>query len=235
MAISYSGGGSPTTYIQVDPSTKRMYIYSKEPKEGFVEYVSSKGKVSYRQYVNNVSGKIVRASFFDGNFGQVFNLTLEDEGHRYVIQFAVEDSAFYALARSIKNIDVSKEVKFSLYETKSNDKSYQAVSISYPNEKDAEGKEVRVEWGEELPKAVYNDKLKKWNFDALLTEALTRVEDFIKDNGLDTQQQATQTQSQPQAEEQESQTETKAAPKKETVEKKSIVEDEPELEDDLPF
>lgn len=230
MAISYSGGGAPTTYIQVDQSTKRMYIYSKEPKEGFVEYVSSKGNKSYRQYVNNVSGKIVRAGFFDGNFGQVFNLTVEDESNRYVIQFTVSDGSFYALARSIKNIDVSKEVKISLYESKSNDKSYQAVSISYPNEKDAEGKEVRVEWGEELPRPVYNDKLKKWNFDDLQTEAITRAEDFIKENGLNSYQNNNNTEETSEKEEAPKKEETKPAAKKETA---TLVEEE--SEDDLPF
>ena len=230
MAISYSGGGAPTTYLQIDSASKRMYIYSKEPKEGYVEHTSSKGNVSYRQYVNNVSGKIVRAGFFDGNYGQVFNLTVEDDSNRYVIQFTVSDGAFYALARSIKNIDVSKEVKISLYESKSNDKSYQAVSISYPNEKDAEGKEVRVEWGEELPRAVYNDKLKKWNFDDLQTEAITRAEDFIKENGLNSYQNNNNTEETSEKEEAPKKEETKPAAKKETA---TLVEEE--SEEDLPF
>ena len=224
MAISYSGGGAPTTYLQIDSVSKRMYIYSKEPKEGFVEHTSSKGNVSYRQYVNNVSGKIVRAYLVDGNYGQVFNLTLEDGGERYVIQFPVTDGAFYALARSIKNIDVTKEVKFSLYESKSNDKSYQAVLITYPNEKDSEGKEVKVEWGEELPKPIYNEKLKKWNFDDLQTEALTRAEDFIKENNLNTQQPQNNEPSKPAASE----------PENTKTESKSVI-DEDEDDGDLPF
>lgn len=224
MAISYSGGGAPTTYLQIDSASKRMYIYSKEPKEGYVEHTSSKGNVSYRQYVNNVSGKIVRAYLVDGNYGQVFNLTLEDEGQRYVIQFPVTDGAFYALARSIKNIDVTKEVKFSLYENKSNDKSYQNVLITYPNEKDSEGKEVKVAWGEELPKAVYNEKLKKWIFDALQIEALTRAEDFIKENNLNTQQPQNTEQSKPAANE----------PEDTKTESKSVI-DEDEDDGDLPF
>jgi hypothetical protein len=224
MAISYSGGGAPTTYLQIDNASKRLYIYSKEPREGFVEHTNSKGNVSYRQYVNNVSGKIVRAYLVDGNYGQVFNLTLEDDGQRYVIQFPVTDSAFYALARSIKNIDVTKEVKFSLYESKSNDKSYQAVLITYPNEKDSEGKEVKVEWGEELPKATYNEKLKKWNFDDLQTEALTRAEDFIKENNLNAQQPQNTEQSKPAASE----------PENTKTESKSVI-DEDEDDGDLPF
>lgn len=230
MAISYSGGGTPTTYLQIDNASKRLYIYSKEPREGFVEYTNSKGNVSYRQYVNNVSGKIVRAYLVDGNYGQVFNLTLEDNGQRYVIQFPVTDSAFYALARSIKNIDVTKEVKFSLYESKSNDKSYQAVLITYPNEKDSEGKEVKVAWGEELPKAVYNEKLKKWIFDALQIEALTRAEDFIKENGLDSYQNNNSNEETSEKEEAPKKEETKPVAKKETA---PIVEEE--SEDDLPF
>lgn len=224
MAISYSGGGTPTTYLQIDNASKRLYIYSKEPREGFVEYTNSKGNVSYRQYVNNVSGKIVRAYLVDGNYGQVFNLTLEDNGQRYVIQFPVTDSAFYTLARSIKNIDVTKEVKFSLYESKSNDKSYQAVLITYPNEKDSEGKEVKVAWGEELPKAVYNEKLKKWIFDALQIEALTRAEDFIKENNLNKQQPQNTEQSKPAASE----------PEDTKTESKSVI-DEDEDDGDLPF
>lgn len=224
MAISYSGGGAPTTYLQIDSVSKRMYIYSKEPKEGFVEHTSSKGNVSYRQYVNNVSGKIVRAYLVDGNYGQVFNLTLEDGGERYVIQFPVTDGAFYALARSIKNIDVTKEVKFSLYESKSNDKSYQAVLITYLNEKDSEGKEVKVTWGEELPKPIYNEKLKKWNFDDLQTEALTRAEDFIKENNLNAQPSQNNESSKPAASE----------PENTKTESKSVI-DEDEDDGDLPF
>lgn len=224
MAISYSGGGTPTTYLHIDNASKRLYIYSKESREGFVEYTNSKGNVSYRQYVNNVSGKIVRAYLVDGNYGQVFNLTLEDNGQRYVIKFPVTDSAFYALARSIKNIDVTKEVKFSLYESKSNDKFYQVVLITYPNEKDSEGKEVKVAWGEELPKAVYNEKLKKWIFDALQIEALTRAEDFIKENNLNTQQPQNTEQSKP----------AESEPEDTKTESKSVI-DEDEDDGDLPF
>jgi hypothetical protein len=187
MAIETRNGQGGTTYLQLDFGRKSMYIYSGEEKEGFEKHTTSTGKVSYRQYVNAVSGIISGAYFRENNFGGTdFILNFTDEDSKYSVQISIEDSVFQVIARSIKNIDVSKVVRMAIYESKgkTNGKSYFGVSLSYPLELDENDKAKLVEWGEELPKG---KQLRngKWDFSAANDEAYGRVEDFIKDNGFD--------------------------------------------------
>lgn len=188
MAIETRTGSGGTTYLQLDFGKKSMYIYSGEEKEGFEKHTSAKGKETYRQYVNAISGKITSAYFRDGSFGPEFVLIFTDEDGRYSVQMGIEDSIFQNLARSIKNIDVSKTVRFSVYGTKSktSDKVYFSLSLSYPEDLDSEGKPTLIEWGEELPagKQLRNGK---WDFSEANDEAYGRVEEFIKSNSFDTQ------------------------------------------------
>lgn len=175
------------TYLQLDYGKKSMYIYSPDEKEGYEKHKSSSGKVTYRKYVNAVSGKVDGAYFRDNNFGgKDFILVLKDGDEKYSVQMSIDDSVFTNVARSIKNVDVSKELRFSVYESRSktSDKTYFGTSLSYPKELDSEGKAKLVEWGEELPKG---KQLRngKWDFTESQDEAYGRVEDFIKANGFD--------------------------------------------------
>lgn len=197
MAIETRTGGTGTTYLQLDFGRKSLYIYSAEEKEGYEKHTTNSGKVSYRQYVNAVSGKVTGAYFRDGNFGGTeFVMIFSDGDAKYSVQMGVEESVFQTIARSIKNIDISKEVRLAVYESKSktSDKTYFGVSLSYPQELNDEGKATFVEWGEELPKG---KQLRngKWDFSAVNDEAYGRVEEFIKENGFD----KPQTQNDPQA------------------------------------
>lgn len=220
MAIETKTGGSATTYLQLDFGKKSMYIYNGEEKEGFEKHTTSTGKVSYRKYINAVSGKITGAYFRDGNFGGTeFVLVFTDEDGKYAVQMGVEESVFQALARSITNIDVSKKVRMAIYESRGNNgKSYFGMSLSYPEDVDSEGKAKFVEWGEELPKA---KQLRngKWDFAAVNDEAYGRVEDFIKANSFD------------KFEANNSQTETEQKPKDNKAKESANDVDD----DDLPF
>lgn len=188
MAIETRTESGGTTYLQLDFGKKSMYIYSGEEKEGFEKHTSAKGKETYRQYVNAISGKITSAYFREGNFGSEFVLVFTDENGRYSIQMGIEDSIFQNLARSIKNIDVSKTVRFAVYGSKSktSDKTYFSLSLSYPDDIDSEGKAKLIEWGDELPsgKQLRNGK---WDFSEANDEAYGRVDEFVKENSFDTQ------------------------------------------------
>lgn len=187
MALEEKSNNGGTTYLQLDYGKKSMYIYSPDEKDGYEKHTSNSGKVTYRKYVNAVTGKVTGAYFRDNNFGGTnFNLVFEDGDEKYSVQMSIDDSVFSNLARSIKNIDVSKDLRFSVYESKSktSDKTYFGTSLSYPNELDSEGKAKLVEWGEELPKG---KQLRngKWDFSESQDEAYGRAEDFIKLNGFD--------------------------------------------------
>ena len=187
MALEEKLNNGATTYLQLDYSKKSMYIYSPDEKDGYEKHTSNSGKVTYRKYVNAVTGKVTGAYFRDNNFGGTnFNLVFEDGDEKYSVQMSIDDSVFTNVARSIKNVDVSKELRFSVYESRSktSDKTYFGTSLSYPKELDSEGKSKLVEWAEELPKG---KQLRngKWDFTESQDEAYGRVEDFIKANGFD--------------------------------------------------
>ena len=222
MAIETRTGSGGTTYLQLDFGKKSMYIYSADEKEGFEKHTSAKGKETYRQYVNAISGKITSAYFREGSFGPEFVLIFTDEDGRYSVQMGIEDSIFQNLARSIQNIDISKTVRFSVYGSKSktSDKVYFSLSLSYPEDLDSEGKAKLVEWGDEFPagKQLRNGK---WDFSEANDEAYGRVEEFIKSNSFDTQTNT--------------QVET---PKEEKIVKNKKEKTKPDTEDeddDLPF
>ena len=173
-----------TTYLQLDYGKKTMYIYSKEEKEGYEKHVTSTGTVSYRKYVNAVSGKITGAYFRDSKFGgKEFVLIFTDNDGKYSFSIGTEDSVFQNIARSIDNLDINNVVRLSIYESKSktSDKTYFGTSLSYPDLLDDEGKATLVAWGEALPEG---KKLRsgKWDFTATNDEAYARVEDFINRN-----------------------------------------------------
>ena len=132
MALEEKSNNGGTTYLQLDYGKKSMYIYSPDEKDGYEKHTSNSGKVTYRKYVNAVTGKVTGAYFRDNNFGGTnFNLVFEDGDEKYSVQMSIDDSVFSNLARSIKNIDVSKDLRFSVYESKSktSDKTYFGLSV----------------------------------------------------------------------------------------------------------
>ena len=216
-----------TTYLQLDYGKKSMYIYSKDEKDGFEKHTNTKGTVTYRQYINAVTGKITGAYFRDNNFGgQDFVLVFTDGEDRYSVQMNIEDFVFTTIARSIKNIDVSKEIRMAIYESRGSngDKSYFGVSLSYPNDLDKDGKNKLVEWGDELPKG---KQLRngKWDFSEAQDEAYGRVDDFIKENGFDKFEKNTDN----------STTKEEDKPKKTTKTSTKKEKEDVEDDDDLPF
>lgn len=171
-----------TTYLQIDYGKKSMYIWNAEEKEGFEKHTSDKGKVSYRKYVNAVSGKLVGTYFKDGNFGPELAMVFQDDDGRYSISFGIDSSVFMNIARSIENVDISKTVRLAIYEHKSdNGKSYFGTSLSYPDVLNDEGKPTLIEWGPELPKAKQL-RTGKWDFSEPQDEAYMRFEKFIESN-----------------------------------------------------
>lgn len=214
-----------TVYLQLDYGKKSMYIYNPEEKEGFEKHTTEKGKVSYRKYVNAVTGKITSAYFRDGNFGQEFILIFSDDEGKYSVQMGIEDSVFQNLGRSIENIDTSETVRLSIYDSKSktNNKSYFGLSLSYPEVLDNDGKAKLVEWGEELPRGKQL-KSGKWDFSLANDEVYGRVESFIKANDFDKFDSSSNKNDDSSSEE--------SKPSKETKSKASKEDDDDE---DLPF
>lgn len=184
MALETRNNGIMTTYLQIDYTRGSLYVYSKDEKDGYEKHVSTKGNVSYRMYVNAVTGVIQTAYIRDSKFGgKDFILTLSDGDERYSIIFPQADSAYQSLAKLLPNIDVSKLVRISVYNAEYNGKTYLNVSVSYPNELNDEGKATMVKW-EDLPKAKQRPS-GKWDFGDVEEEAFMRGKRFVEENKFD--------------------------------------------------
>ena len=183
MAIEFRKENSGTIWLTADGVTRRMFVYSKEEKEGYEKFVSKNGNVSYRCYVSSVSGFVTGVYFRPNNFGSKdFHLVISDKetGERYDVAFEITSSPFMALVRNLDNLDVSKKIKLSVYPTKSEKtgKEYVGVNIVYEGQTDEEGKPLRVTWGRELtaPKQLRSGK---WDFTEMNDDAFVIAEEFI--------------------------------------------------------
>lgn len=78
-------------YLQLEFSTGKIFEYSKEAKEGYEEYTSSKGKVSYRKYHRGVTGELDSVSIRDTQFGQEISVSLKQEGTVVYLTFGLMD------------------------------------------------------------------------------------------------------------------------------------------------
>ena len=192
MALETRTTGANTTYLNIDFGKKQLYINSLEEKDGFEKHTNSKGKVTYRQYVSAVSGKIVGTYFRDSPVGKQLQMVFEDEGSKYSIGVGIDSVVFLAIGRTLKNVDIKNKVRLAIYPNpaKQGDKVYWGVSFSYPDIPGDNGKPLLVEWGDELP-AWKQKRNGDWDSSDAEDEAYGRVEDFIAKNGFDQQQQQT--------------------------------------------
>ena len=223
-----------TTYLQIDYGKKSMYIWSGEEKEGFEKHVSDKGKVSYRKYVNAVSGKLSAVYFKDGNFGPELTMVFEDSDGRYSLSFGIDSSVFMNIARSIENVDISKNVRLAIYEHRAdNGKSYFGTSLSYPDILNEDGKATLIEWGDELPKGKQL-RTGKWDFSEPQDEAYGRFEKFIESNDF-SKNSIADNQEEEEVKEEEDNKSKSSAKNTSKVKRKETQTEEPDEDDDLPF
>lgn len=78
-------------YLQLEFSTGKIFEYSKEPKEGYVEFTSSKGNKSYRKYHQGVTGELDSVSIRDTQFGQEISVSLKQENTQVYLTFSLMD------------------------------------------------------------------------------------------------------------------------------------------------
>lgn len=95
-------------YLQVEFGTGNMFSYSKDPKDGYEEFKSSKGKISFRKYFREgVYGIYRGTSIRDTNFGKEVSVHMVDsEGTNNYISFPLFDQN--------KNISVYAEALITL-------------------------------------------------------------------------------------------------------------------------
>ena len=78
-------------YLQLEFMTGKVFEYSKEPQEGYVEFTSTKGNKSYRKYHQGITGELDSVSIRDTNFGQELSVTLKSDEASMYLNFALKD------------------------------------------------------------------------------------------------------------------------------------------------
>lgn len=78
-------------YLQLEFSTGKIFEYSKEPKEGYVEFTSSKGNKSYRKYHRGITGELESVSIRDTQFGQEVSISLKQDDTVFYLSFSLMD------------------------------------------------------------------------------------------------------------------------------------------------
>lgn len=78
-------------YLQLEFMSGKVFEYSKEPQEGYVEFTSSKGNKSYRKYHQGITGELDSVSIRDTNFGQELSISLKSEDSQMYLNFALKD------------------------------------------------------------------------------------------------------------------------------------------------
>lgn len=78
-------------YLQLEFMSGKVFEYSKEPQEGYVEFTSTKGNKSYRKYHQGITGELDSVSIRDTNFGQELSISLKSADSQMYLNFALKD------------------------------------------------------------------------------------------------------------------------------------------------
>ncbi len=78
-------------YLQLEFTSGKIFEYSKEPKEGYVEFTSTKGNKSYRKYHQGITGELDSVSIRDTQFGQEISVSLKQENAQVYLTFSLMD------------------------------------------------------------------------------------------------------------------------------------------------
>ena len=103
------------------------------------------GKVVHEEHYDYVDGKIVDISTKENDYGRFWNVTLDDNGEKYTIQFNFSGGTASAFLKTLPNVDLSKKVKLIPKQTIEGDKKKSTMFINQ------DGKALKWFWNRENP------------------------------------------------------------------------------------
>jgi len=125
-------------YLQIEGKTARVFEYSKTEKEGFEEYTSSTGNVSYRNYYNKgVFGTLLNVSIRDSKIGEQLQISVKN-GDEYInLQFplytergGIENRYAESSIRYLPVLKKGKGYRFYPYAMEQEDSKYMKYGMS---------------------------------------------------------------------------------------------------------
>lgn len=108
-----------TTFLRIN-ADGQLYISSKEPKEGYVEYKSKTGHISYRKTYQGIMGKLSRVIIkeieYDDSKAKFVMMFIDDGNENFAIvmplftQKGGLNSYVKSFVRYYRNIDITKDL-----------------------------------------------------------------------------------------------------------------------------
>lgn len=143
-------------YLQLDQGKGSFFEYSGSEKEGFEEFKSTKGNVSYRKYYHKgVDGVLDSVNLFDGKFGKQIQVAIKAEDDTHMLQIDLYDqkdnvSNFAEeLIKFIPSLSKGDNIEFNSY-------NFIPEGEQYPRR----GFSIKKD-GEKVPRALSNAYYKK--------------------------------------------------------------------------
>lgn len=125
-------------YLSLNFTDGKFFKYSKEEKEGYEKHESSKGNISYREYLNKgVTGSLKGLKLRESEYGNEIQLLMEnDEGAHYCTfkiydQKGQVDNTFVKdLIKVLPNMELGREYTVFPYRFKPDDSKYFKSGVS---------------------------------------------------------------------------------------------------------
>lgn len=125
-------------YLQIEYATGKLFEYSKDKKDGFVEHTNTKGAVTYRRYFDKgLYGTLKSIEKRDSNFGEQLNVGVTDvDGNNNYISIPLFDGqnniATYAegFIQNLKGLQIGEDYRIFPYAIVTEDGKYTNRGIS---------------------------------------------------------------------------------------------------------
>lgn len=150
-----------TTYLRVN-GNGQLYNSVSEPKEGYTEFISSQGNISYRKLFSGTEdGKLTGLSIDEKDFatGKVkyLSLTIENKDAKDVVQIPLKTQKgglmdlVKTIAVLLPNVDFSRDLTLSFRSTPNGDYKDRTIFINYVNNgvREQEGVKFAHKFGKE--------------------------------------------------------------------------------------
>lgn len=111
----------------------RIPAQPNEPGAVLRQYETTDGKTGekWEKVYTEISGKITGINFFDGNFGKVLNLIIDDGSEKFSLSVSTQSTFAEDLMKKLPNVDFAQEVLIKPYSfvDKTNNKSKKGCSV----------------------------------------------------------------------------------------------------------
>jgi hypothetical protein len=122
--------GNTSNAIFLSIADGKIVRQFKNPTANSKERTTKTGKVVHEEKYDYVEGIITSVNTRENEYGKFWNITINDGGEEYIIQFNFSGGTASAFLKTLPNVDLSKPVKLTPKQTIENDKKKSTLFIN---------------------------------------------------------------------------------------------------------